>query len=68
MLGIAEAVRQAKAPIQVWPVGGSFAVLGEPGSPFNKVIALGFDGEPAVDELETIERRPQRARVYQLIG
>jgi GNAT superfamily N-acetyltransferase len=56
MLGIAEAVRQAKAPIQVWPVGGSFAVLGEPGSPFNKVIALGFDGEPAVDELETIER------------
>jgi GNAT superfamily N-acetyltransferase len=56
MLGIAEAVRQADEPIQIWPVGGSFAVLGAPGSPFNKVIALGFDGEPAVDELEALER------------
>lgn len=56
VLGMAEAVRQAGVPVQVWPVGGSFAVLGEPGSPFNKVIGAGFDALPSNDELEVIER------------
>ena len=42
--------------MDVWPIGGSFAVLGERGSPFNKLIGLGF-GEPIdATALEVIER------------
>jgi GNAT superfamily N-acetyltransferase len=54
--GIAETVRRAGRTVQTWPVGGSWAVLGEPGSPFNKLIALGFDGVPDIGALESIER------------
>jgi GNAT superfamily N-acetyltransferase len=65
VLAMAESVRAAGLPVHVWPVGGSAAVLAEPGSPFNKVIALGFAALPAEDELEPIERtyREHHARV-----
>jgi GNAT superfamily N-acetyltransferase len=56
VLGIADAMRAAGAEVHVWPIGGSSVVLGEPNSPFNKLIALGFDGAPDPDELEDIER------------
>jgi GNAT superfamily N-acetyltransferase len=56
VLGMAEAVRQAGVPVHVWPVGGTYAVLAEPGSPFNKVIALGFGDRPDADELASVER------------
>jgi GNAT superfamily N-acetyltransferase len=56
ILAMTEAMRQAGVPVQTWPVGGTVAVLGEPGSPSNKVIALGFDGLPAADELDALER------------
>ena len=35
---------------------GGAAVFIEPGSPFNKVAGLGFDGAPAIDFLESLER------------
>lgn len=54
--GMAQAMRTAGGRVQVWPVGGTFAVLGEPGSPFNKLIGLGFDGLPDLGDLATIER------------
>ena len=56
VLGIAEAMRAAGGPVQVWPIGGSFAVLGEPASPFNKLIGLGFGELPDADGLAEIER------------
>jgi GNAT superfamily N-acetyltransferase len=54
--GIAEAVARSGRPVQTWPLGGGWAVLGEPGSPFNKLIGLGFDGLPDAAELDAIER------------
>jgi GNAT superfamily N-acetyltransferase len=65
VLGMAEAMRAAGGEVDVWPIGGSSVVLGEPGSPFNKLIALGFDGIPDADELERIERAhtARRARL-----
>jgi GNAT superfamily N-acetyltransferase len=57
VLGLADAMRAAGGDVHVWPVGGSSVVLGEANSPFNKLIALGFDGViPEPDELERIER------------
>lgn len=56
VLGMAEAMRAAGRRVEVWPVGGSVAVLGESGSPFNKLIGLGFDGLPDTGELAAIER------------
>jgi hypothetical protein len=60
VVGIAEACRRAGVEgVQVWPVGGTSAVLCEPGSPFNKIIGLGF-GDPldegAWDEIERAHR------------
>jgi GNAT superfamily N-acetyltransferase len=65
VLGMAESMRAAGGQVDVWPIGGSSVVLGEPGSPFNKLIALGFDGIPDLDELERIERAhaARRARL-----
>lgn len=59
VLAMADAVRASGLDVQAWPVGGSFAVLAEPGSPFNKLIALGF-GE-AVDEAALTEIERQHA-------
>jgi GNAT superfamily N-acetyltransferase len=56
VLGMAEAMRATGGQVDVWPIGGSAVVLGEPGSPFNKLIALGYDGLPDSDELDEIER------------
>jgi GNAT superfamily N-acetyltransferase len=56
VLGMAEAMRATGGQVDVWPIGGSSVVLGDPGSPFNKLIALGFDGLPDADELDRIER------------
>lgn len=38
-------------------VAGGVAVYIEPGSPFNKVAGLGFDGVPPVEFFESIERK-----------
>jgi ribosomal protein S18 acetylase RimI-like enzyme len=39
----------------VLPIAGGFATFAEPGSPFNKVVGLGFAGEPDTSELDEIE-------------
>lgn len=38
-------------------IAGGVASCAEPGSPFNKVAGLGFEGVPSEDELEDVERR-----------
>lgn len=58
--GMAESARAAGVPdVQEWPIGGSTAVLSEPGSPFNKLIGLGFGEAIDVAALEAIEREHQ---------
>ncbi len=55
--GMAESARAAGvADVRVWPIGGSAAVLSEPGSPFNKLIGLGFGDEVDLAALDLIER------------
>ena len=56
VMGMADAMRATGAHVDAWPIGGSFAVLGEADSPFNKLIGLGFDGLPDAAELDAIER------------
>ena len=65
VMGMADAMRATGAHVDAWPIGGSFAVLGEADSPFNKLIGLGFDGLPDAAELDTIERghAARRARL-----
>jgi GNAT superfamily N-acetyltransferase len=63
VLGMAGAVRAGGLTVQEWPVGGTRAVLGEDGSPFNKVIALGFGALPTDAELEAMERGHSAAGV-----
>ena len=38
------------------PIAGGMASFAEPDSPFNKVVGLGFDGVPGLDELDAIEK------------
>lgn len=58
--GMAESARAAGVPdVREWPIGGSTAVLSEPGSPFNKLIGLGLGEEVAVSVLDAIEREHQ---------
>ncbi|MFF0489043.1 GNAT family N-acetyltransferase [Nocardia sp. NPDC004068] len=40
----------------VLPVAGGAACFGEPGSPLNKVVGLGFGGTPTAAELTELER------------
>ena len=40
----------------VWPMAGGVASFAEPGSPFNKVAGLGFEGVPDSGALERVER------------
>jgi GNAT superfamily N-acetyltransferase len=55
--GMAESARAAGVPdVREWPIGGSVVVLSEPGSPFNKLIGLGFGEEVDVAALDAIER------------
>jgi GNAT superfamily N-acetyltransferase len=56
VLGFADSVRRTGRSVDAWPIGGSSAVLGETGSPFNKLIALGFDRVPESAELESVEQ------------
>jgi GNAT superfamily N-acetyltransferase len=57
VLGMAEACRRAGIEdVRVWPVDGTSAVLCEAGSPFNKVIGLGFGDQPDERAWEEIER------------
>jgi GNAT superfamily N-acetyltransferase len=57
---MAESARAAGVPdVREWPIGGSTAVLSEPGSPFNKLIGLGLGEEVAVSVLDAIEREHQ---------
>lgn len=57
MRGMAEVARAAGVPdVREWPIGGSTAVLAEPGSPFNKLIGLGFGDGLDLAALEAIER------------
>lgn len=56
MLGLGDAMRASGGRVDTWPIGGAFAVLGDAGSPFNKLIGLGFDGRPDADERAEIER------------
>ena len=65
VMGMADAMRATGAHVDAWPIGGSFAVLGEADSPFNKLIGLGFDGLPDAAELDAIERghAARRARL-----
>jgi hypothetical protein len=57
MAGLAEACRrEGYADVAVLPVGGVASVVCEPGSPYNKLIGLGFD-EPVDDaDLEAVEK------------
>jgi hypothetical protein len=48
--------RRANTAGFVRPIAGGVASFAEPGSPFNKVAGLGFDGVPAENELDEIER------------
>jgi len=48
--------RRANTAGFVRPIAGGVASFAEPGSPFNKVAGLGFDGVPAESELDEIER------------
>jgi ribosomal protein S18 acetylase RimI-like enzyme len=63
VLGMAGAVRSTGVSVNEWPVGGTWAVLGEDGSPFNKVIALGYGAAPTADELGAMERGHSAAGV-----
>lgn len=56
MRALARAARAAGADVGVWPIGGAAAVLGEPGSPYNKLIGLGLGAPLDVDLLALIER------------
>jgi GNAT superfamily N-acetyltransferase len=47
--------RGAGTPGFVIPVAGAVASFADPGSPFNKVAGLGFDGVPGAAELDEIE-------------
>jgi len=58
--GMAASARAAGVPdVREWPIGGSTVVLSEPGSPFNKLIGLGFGEAIDVATLEAIEREHQ---------
>ncbi|MCM6777560.1 GNAT family N-acetyltransferase [Nocardia sp. CDC159] len=48
-------VRRPDAAGFVLPIAGGAACYGEPGSPLNKVVGLGFDGIPSAAELNEIE-------------
>lgn len=52
----AAARRLADVETLVEPIAGGIAVCLEPGSPFNKIAGLGFDGVPPEDVLDRIER------------
>jgi GNAT superfamily N-acetyltransferase len=56
--GIARAVAALDPGVgsAVVGLGGGVAVFAGPGSPTNKMIGVGFDGEPAADELAQVER------------
>jgi GNAT superfamily N-acetyltransferase len=57
MAGLADACRRAGEPdVAVLPVGGVGAVLCEPGSPYNKLIGLGFGEDVTDDDLAAVER------------
>lgn len=55
MGAIAAGVRADGRRARTWPVAGGLAVVGEPGSPYNKVIGLGFDDPPDAETLDEIE-------------
>jgi len=58
--GMAESARAAGVEdVHVWPIGGAAATFCEPGSPFNKLIGLGFGDEIDVAALDAIEREHQ---------
>lgn len=56
MRALARAAHAAGADVGVWPIGGAAAVLGEPGSPYNKLIGLGLGVPLDLDALSLIER------------
>src|SRR3954469_18197426 len=55
---IAEAVRQRLPDRRaaVFEIAGGAAVFAGPGSPTNKMIAIGFDGLPSEADLDRVER------------
>ena len=52
--------RAAVDDVQVWPVAGGAAVLAAPGSPFNKVIGVGFGDPGDPEDWALIEREHDR--------
>ncbi len=55
MTGAATAARARFPAGFVVPIAGGVATFAEPGSPFNKVAGLGFDGDPADADLAAVE-------------
>ena len=54
--GAADAARRrSTAAGFVTPIAGGVATFAEPGSPFNKIAGLGFDGVPGAAELDELE-------------
>jgi GNAT superfamily N-acetyltransferase len=52
-----EAARRRSVPAAfATPIAGGVATFAEPGSPFNKVVGLGFGGAPGDSALDEIER------------
>jgi GNAT superfamily N-acetyltransferase len=57
MAGLADACRRAGEPdVAVLPVGGVGSVVCEPGSPYNKLIGLGFGDDVSDNDLAAVER------------
>jgi GNAT superfamily N-acetyltransferase len=56
--GVAEVVRARRGDYRsiVMPISGGVGVYAAPGSPFNKLIGLGFDGPLDLAAIEAIER------------
>lgn len=52
-----EAARRRGKDVLIAPIGGTFAVHGGPGEPFNKVVGLGFGGPVDEAALAALEAR-----------
>src|SRR5689334_21133331 len=55
LLGAATRRRTSSADGFAIPIAGGLASFAEPGSPYNKVVGLGFRGLPSTPELHVIE-------------
>ena len=56
ILAGAEAARRRDPDVHIVPISGGFGVWAGEGSPFNKVVGLGFAGAPEESEIEAVEK------------